>query len=84
MIPYAIDLTEFFEETSLKPLLQNSVIQVKNKTYRADRIFRGEKHCYVFIDITIEGDVLREPFAKKPSVVQRMIKEKKIIVKSYI
>lgn len=81
---YSFDLTPFYETTEIKPLLQNSVVKAKDKEYRADRIFRGETHCYVFIDITIKGNTLRPPFAKKPSVVQKMIKEGSLTVVKYI
>lgn len=37
-------------------------------------------HCYVFIDITMDTSDHKNPFAKKPSVVQELINSKKIII----
>ncbi|MES2395833.1 MAG: hypothetical protein V4549_07510 [Bacteroidota bacterium] len=37
-------------------------------------------HCYIFIDITMDTNERKNPFAKKPSVVADLLKNKKIII----
>lgn len=38
-------------------------------------------HCYVFIDITMDSKhIHKKPFAKKPSYVDGLIKENKLII----
>lgn len=68
-------LNMFFESTWIKPLLDKSVVIHKGITYRTERYFDSgsNNHCYVFISISEYTNV--RPFAKKPSDVERLIKE---------
>lgn len=91
---YCIELDPYYESTTIKPLLQNSIIRAKQKKvneedpdfreYRTDRWFHGEKHAYVFIDITMQAKAHKRPFARKPSEVNDLIKSGKLIVVKYI
>lgn len=40
-------------------------------------------HCYVFIDITMDTNERKNPFAKKPSVVADLLKNNKIKITNY-
>ena len=75
------------------PLNKDYVIKHGKWTYRVDRIFCKSKghsmqengydfdgHCYIFIDITMDVPVNKKPFAKKPSVIEQMLKENKLII----
>lgn len=75
------------------PLGQSYVVKHGKWTYRVDRIFCKAKghtiqkngynfdgHCYVFIDITMGVPINKKPFAKKPSEIDKMIKENKLII----
>ncbi len=81
------------ERIGVCPLGQDYVVKHGEKTYRVDRILCKAKghsikengydfdgHCYVFIDITMDTNKRRKPFAKKPSLIEKLIKEKKIII----
>lgn len=84
-----IKLNSYFESKRIKPLLSQSLVSVRNTTYRIEREWEGnitfaENHCYVFIPI--EGNLFNDkgrpikPFAKKPSEIERLVEEGKIII----
>ena len=68
-------LNMFFESTWIKPLLDKSIVVHKDIKYRVERYFDsgGHNHCYVFVSISEYVSV--RPFARKPSDVERLIKE---------
>lgn len=84
-----IKLNDYFESKRIKPLLARSLVSVGDTTYRIEREWEGnlpfaENHCYVFV--AIDGNLFNskgrpiKPFAKKPSEVQALIEEGKIII----
>jgi len=75
---YAIDLKPFYENTSIKCLLQDSIVEMNGRQYRADRWFKSGKHCFVFIDITMDSEFLKKPFAKTPTYIKELIEENKL------
>lgn len=87
---YHIDLTDFYEPIEIRPLLNDHIVTHGTRTYRVERHQKGftkisfTEHCYVFIDITINAKQHKKPFAKKPSVIQEMINNKKLIITNTI
>jgi hypothetical protein len=83
-----IDLTPFFEDKTILPLINGQVVKHKSSTYRVEHYHwhpqneKGyfTKHCYIFVDITIGILNHKLPFAKKPSTIEEMIKSKKITI----
>jgi hypothetical protein len=74
-----MNLDNFYESTSIKPLIQNAIVESKTgHKYRVDRWFKGDNHCYVFVDIGLTSN--KPDFAQSPSQVQKAILTKKIIV----
>ena len=86
-----LDVESFLEPIAIKPLLKGHVVITPGKkTYRVERPMFGfdkysfNKHCYVFIDITMGADIRKKPLAQKPSDVVQMIKNKKLIITNTI
>mgnify|MGYP003661515546 CR=1 FL=1 len=89
------DLTKFYEPyeigknpSGVKPLLQGHTIKSGDNDYRTERIIKrthgsANKHCYVFIDITINAKHRKNPFAKTPSTVVELLKSKKIVITNF-
>lgn len=67
----------YYEPNTIKPLLQNQMVEAKGKKFRVDRWFKGNGHCYEFIDVSEEQV---KPFCKKPSEVKMLIESKVIKV----
>lgn len=77
---YTINLTQYYESTEIKPLINEHIVKHGDRSYRVDRWFKSGKHCYVFVDITMGVGQHRKPFAKRPSDVQELIKNNKITI----
>ncbi len=78
---YAFDLTQFYGPMTIKPLAQDSIVKYGDKKFRVDRWFRGDTHCYIFLN-TSNNNI--KPFGKTPSEVQELITLKKLIIEKLI
>lgn len=70
--------TQFYETEAIKPLIQNAIVEVNGRQFRADRWFSMLGHCYEFVDLTI-GECYK-PFFKSPSYVKESIENGKLKV----
>ena len=66
---------KYFEDVTIKPLLQNAVVANQWNQYRTNRIFCGDKHTYQFV-----GEV--KSFYMKPTEVIRHIAQGNIVVQN--
>jgi len=78
---YTKDMTPFFEEFPHKTLIGGSIIGVGSKQFRTELWWKGDAHCFVFINISGECS---PAFCKSPSYVYQAIKEKKIQILKHI
>ena len=82
-----IDLLPFMEDITIRPALNGHIAQVNKKQFRIERyqwnIGEDRNHCYVFVDITLEGGKSKT-FAKTPTYVADALKEGKIKITNTI
>lgn len=76
---YAIDLDPFYEDTKIKPPVnQGAIVTHNDNQFTVDRWFSARGHCFVFIPVAPGSRI--KPFAKRPSEVLSLIAEKKLTV----